>query len=131
MPDRITLSRARGWRMPESTVKVDRTTRWGNPFDLRAVLDELDLAKGVIRMCVNCARTRPASEGRETPGEGCPSPDACTWDMTPQEAIHHQRLRAANLRHGLSNLYDAIPAEPATEDDPAFQDAMAARVLGR
>ena len=26
------LSRAAGWRMPANTVKVDRTTRWGNPF---------------------------------------------------------------------------------------------------
>jgi hypothetical protein len=32
MPDRIQLSRAKGWRMPPNTVKVDRTTRWGNPF---------------------------------------------------------------------------------------------------
>ena len=26
------LSRAKGWRMPENSVKVDRSTRWGNPF---------------------------------------------------------------------------------------------------
>lgn len=32
MPDRIQLSRAKGWRMPDNTVKVDRTTKWGNPF---------------------------------------------------------------------------------------------------
>jgi hypothetical protein len=32
MPDRIQLSRAKGWRMPEGAVKVDRTTKWGNPF---------------------------------------------------------------------------------------------------
>lgn len=31
-PQRIQLSRAKGWRMPENTVKVDRTTKWGNPF---------------------------------------------------------------------------------------------------
>lgn len=31
-PRRIQLSRAKGWRMPENTVKVDRTTKWGNPF---------------------------------------------------------------------------------------------------
>lgn len=31
-PQRIKLSRAKGWRMPENTVKVDRTTKWGNPF---------------------------------------------------------------------------------------------------
>lgn len=29
---RVQLSRARGWRMPPNTVKVDRTTKWGNPF---------------------------------------------------------------------------------------------------
>ena len=32
MPERIVLSRKRGWRMPENTVKVDRTTQWGNPW---------------------------------------------------------------------------------------------------
>lgn len=31
-PQRIQLSRAKGWRMPSNTVKVDRSTRWGNPF---------------------------------------------------------------------------------------------------
>lgn len=32
MPDRIQLSRAKGWRMPPNTVKVDRRTIWGNPW---------------------------------------------------------------------------------------------------
>lgn len=32
MPKRVQLSRRRGWRMPPDTVKVDRSTRWGNPF---------------------------------------------------------------------------------------------------
>jgi uncharacterized protein DUF4326 len=31
---RIQLSRARGWRMPPNTVKIDRSTRWGNPFKI-------------------------------------------------------------------------------------------------
>lgn len=31
-PQRIRLSRAKGWRKPPNTVKVDRTTFWGNPF---------------------------------------------------------------------------------------------------
>lgn len=31
-PRRIQLSRAKGWRMPPNTVKVDRTSKWGNPF---------------------------------------------------------------------------------------------------
>ena len=32
MPERILLKRSKGWRMPADTLKVDRTTRWGNPF---------------------------------------------------------------------------------------------------
>ena len=36
MPVRVQLSRAKGWRMPPNTVKVDRTTKWGNPFDFRS-----------------------------------------------------------------------------------------------
>lgn len=31
-PRRIQLKRTKGWRMPPNTVKVDRTTKWGNPF---------------------------------------------------------------------------------------------------
>lgn len=31
-PKRVQLSRKRGWRMPPNTVKVDRSTKWGNPF---------------------------------------------------------------------------------------------------
>lgn len=31
-PIRVRLSRAKGWRMPPNTVKVDRSTKWGNPF---------------------------------------------------------------------------------------------------
>lgn len=31
-PIRIQLRRTKGWRMPENTVKVDRATKWGNPF---------------------------------------------------------------------------------------------------
>lgn len=31
-PQRIQLSRRKGWRMPPNTVKVDRTTKWGNHY---------------------------------------------------------------------------------------------------
>lgn len=31
-PVRIVLCRAKGWRMPGNTVKVDRSSKWGNPF---------------------------------------------------------------------------------------------------
>lgn len=32
MPERIQLSRAKGWKMPPNTVSVARPGRWGNPF---------------------------------------------------------------------------------------------------
>ncbi len=31
-PQRIQLRRSKGWKMPANTVKIDRTTKWGNPF---------------------------------------------------------------------------------------------------
>ena len=31
-PHRVQLRRTKGWRMPPDTVKVDRSTMWGNPF---------------------------------------------------------------------------------------------------
>lgn len=34
-PQRLQLRRTKGWRMPPNTVKVDRSTKWGNPFDFR------------------------------------------------------------------------------------------------
>lgn len=35
-PRRVKLERRKGWRMPENTVKVDRATKWGNPFRVGA-----------------------------------------------------------------------------------------------
>lgn len=34
-PQRIQLKRTKGWRMPANTVKVDRTSKFGNPFSLK------------------------------------------------------------------------------------------------
>jgi len=31
MPERVQLSRRKGWRMPPNTVSVARPTKWGNP----------------------------------------------------------------------------------------------------
>lgn len=33
-PKRIQLSRAKDWKMPPNTVKVDSSTKWGNPFEV-------------------------------------------------------------------------------------------------
>jgi hypothetical protein len=38
-PVRIQLQRTPGWRMPPNTVKVDRTTPWGNPYRVGEPVD--------------------------------------------------------------------------------------------
>jgi hypothetical protein len=39
MPQRIQLSRRKGWRMPPDTVLVARPTKWGNPFTIAAAVE--------------------------------------------------------------------------------------------
>ena len=39
MVERVQLSRAKGWRLPPLTVKVDRATRWGNPYRVGEPVD--------------------------------------------------------------------------------------------
>lgn len=51
-PQRIQLSRAKGWRMPPNTRKVDRSTRWGNPFN--------DTQVGVVFFHWGCSSEHPA-----------------------------------------------------------------------
>jgi hypothetical protein len=34
MPERVVLSRAKGWRKPPDTVVVARPSKWGNPYTL-------------------------------------------------------------------------------------------------
>ena len=52
-PVRVQLSRKKGWRMPDNTVKVDRSTKWGNPFVVGE--DALDARDAVIAFDVAVA----------------------------------------------------------------------------
>lgn len=68
MPIRVQLSRAKGWRMPENTVKVDRTTRWGNPFTIsQAIESGFADAAGAQAFVVECFRDwiGPSQSGRD------------------------------------------------------------------
>lgn len=42
-PKRIQLSRTKGWRMPDNTIKVDRTTSFGNPYRVGLTVDPVML----------------------------------------------------------------------------------------
>ena len=39
MPERVQLSRAKGWRMPPNTVGVARPGKWGNPCKVEGHVD--------------------------------------------------------------------------------------------
>jgi hypothetical protein len=47
-PHRVKLSRAKGWRLPRNTVKVDRTTKWGNPFKVGGTYFDLGIGRRPI-----------------------------------------------------------------------------------
>jgi hypothetical protein len=46
---RIQLQRRSGWRMPENTVKVDRSTRWGNPMRIGPGYSAADAVADYVR----------------------------------------------------------------------------------
>ena len=63
-PIRVKLERSRGWRMPANTVKVDRTTAWGNPYDVNEYGREfaLHLFGYTARGCWSPANVRELDE---------------------------------------------------------------------
>lgn len=62
-PKRIQLSRKRGWRMPPNTVKVDRSTPWGNPFKVHKGVEFPNVAESVAMF--RSWMTRPGTVGWE------------------------------------------------------------------
>jgi len=81
MPERVQLSRAKGWKMPPNTVKVDRSTRWGNPNlvshhgQAGAVRRfEAELRAGILRFSVDDVRRELRGKNLACwcrPGEPC------------------------------------------------------------
>lgn len=60
MPERVKLSRKKGWRMPPNTVKVDRSTKWGNPMrvgthHLEQTFCDCDGLKGTVQVDAGAA----------------------------------------------------------------------------
>ena len=81
-------------------------------FDMRAKLDALVEAGEGGRLCVACGRTLPASHDRTKPGLGCKSPDACTIDMTLDEAFLFWRQRSHDLRACLEDILNRACLAP-------------------
>ena len=86
MPERIQLKRTKGWRMPPNTQKVDRTTRWGNPW----TVEECGNAEEAVR------RFRAAVIGFHSNGSFCP-PQAAEGSTIGEIIAHAHELRGKNL----------------------------------
>ena len=101
MPSRIQLSRQRGWRLPAAAVKVDRSTRWGNPFRIgdegvpdvstaarlfRKLLDRDDLADHHVFFVFTRERLRADLGGK----------DLACWCATGSACHADELLRVAN-----------------------------------
>jgi hypothetical protein len=61
MPVRVQLSRRKGWRIPPDTVKVDRSTKWGNPFNTVEYPTPADQVRRYRFSLVQAPRPHPES----------------------------------------------------------------------
>ena len=91
-PERIQLKRAKGWRMPPNTVKVDRSTKWGNPFVKH--LDGYPMEPG---LAVSCFRSLLAEQSSWWPiPQPWPKGKIPASDPTTVEEVRRD-LRGKNL----------------------------------
>ena len=81
-PHRVQLSRKKGWRMPPNTVKVDRTTKWGNPY----------------RAGVHCDHQHAVDCHRHLVALGRPARSAPWPDCDVSAYLDHARANIAELR---------------------------------
>jgi hypothetical protein len=85
MPNRIQLSRRKGWRKPPGTVVVARPHRWGNPY--RVGLEASDAAEAVALYREHLLRHPRLVElaARELAGKDlacwCPPDQPCHADV--------------------------------------------------
>ncbi|KKW93901.1 DUF4326 domain-containing protein [Sphingobium chungbukense] len=88
-PRRIQLSRAKGWRMPDNTVKVDRSTKWGNPYPLQPGRTA-EQAVAAFRIHLRETPSLREMAGRELRGKNlacwCPAGAPCHADILLEAA---------------------------------------------
>lgn len=75
-PVRVQLSRKKGWKMPENTVKVDRSTRWGNPITVAGLYDAgySTSLEAATRHCVEGFRAWMTGNQHWSHGSAMPAP---------------------------------------------------------
>ena len=107
MAKRIQLKRSKGWKMPPGAVKVDRTTRWGNPF--------------TVADC-GTAAVAVANHGRWMRGE-IPAPGGASR----RRGGHPHRPRRPRPRLLVSRRR-ALPRRPAAQSPTATRRALPGRM---
>lgn len=85
-PIRIQLRRTKGWKMPDNTLKVDRSTVWGNPYKAGVHCDH--------QHAVDCHRFL-VTQGR--PAKTAPWPDTPPIAYADTVALRIEELRGKNL----------------------------------
>jgi hypothetical protein len=99
-------------------------------YELQEEHIKLQSKAGLVRVCVNCGSCASAGHDRSLPMEDCPSPEACTFDLTPSEAVMYWRKMFYDIRKerdALQKELAAIRAELEPPDD--WSTHLAARVM--
>jgi hypothetical protein len=91
-PVRIRLSRKKGWKMPPNTVKVDRTTPYGNPYRKGGYLDKGPFAGTTIRDTAHAVEVYRRWVTEALAGNAIPNDHGTT------PTAHDVRLTIAGLR---------------------------------
>ena len=87
MPDRITLSRVKGWKMPPNTVVVARPSKFGNPFTIGAAESSGYTRQGAVAAFEDWLAGNPWA---------CPTGD--TYEVKRQAILTNlHELRGKNL----------------------------------
>lgn len=100
-PQRIQLQRTKGWRLPANTRKVDRSTKWGNPFKVK--LYGIDLSLELF------ART---IRGIWTPAGIPPRKSSRAYNAHCEFLKRHRLHPMENVRAELAGLHLACWCKP-------------------
>lgn len=100
---RIQLKRTKGWRMPPGAVKVDRTTKFGNPFSAYGADKSVQLFKVWVT-------------GELTDGE--------ITERFPQLIAHHLMTRRKIIQGALPELVGKTLACWCGADGPCHADVL-------
>ena len=104
MPERVQLRRTKGWRMPRNTVKVDRTTMWGNHIAATCCIKDRAAAVELFRRWVDEGASLAWKGRAATDLRGknlacwCPLDQPCHADVLLEMANQSPQLAAQILK---------------------------------